>query len=235
MSIGPFLDRLFVLDRLTFGPAGMPMPRAGWRMTARSCRGPSSGSPPAERLPTAAAARLELDDGAAGLVPLSMYIAIPALPPARWFGHNLASLNRTLPELSLHGLGSMTKALALKCFRCREQIGATQWGSPALHIHARFGPLELLTAWTPAHSDPATLTYRVAVTDEKLRFALGDPDARLETVPATDAVSAGDERAMQRLQERLEAGERFVITGPPLEEGGTVRVPIARIHHGGTE
>jgi hypothetical protein len=227
LSIGPFLDRLFVLDRLTFGPEGMPMAR--W--VAYDCAGLPGAifgfAARAESLPPAVARRLELADGSTGLVPLSMYIAIPVRPPDQWFGHNLASLNTVVPELGLKGLGSMTKALALRVFGCRAQLGATQWDSVALHIHTRFGPLELLTAWTPAHSEPGTLTYRVMVTEQTLRFALGDPDARLPRREATMIVAAEDEPAMRGLQERIEAGARYVITGPPRHENGGISVPVA--------
>jgi hypothetical protein len=225
-----FLDRLMTLDRLTFGPEGMPMPRwifyEGSEMTGGifgfACR--------AESLSRDLAARLDLAPGDAGLFPLSMYIAIPARPPGTWFGHNLASLNRVLPELALRGLASMTKAVALVAYRCRRQVGATQWDSAALHIHTRFGPLELLSAWTPAHADPATLTYAVDLTETRLRHALGDPEAALDVPPPDFHVTAGDEPAMRRLQARVEAGERFVVAGPPRRDpdGGPVSVPVAR-------
>ncbi len=223
-----FLDRLEILDRLTFGPEGMPMPRWIFYEAAEipgaifgfGCR--------AESLAAPLARRLELAGSGSELVPLSMYIAIPLRPPDAWFGHNLASLNRVLPELGLRGLGSMTKALALKVFRCRTQVGATQWDSSALHIHCRFGPLELLTAWTPAHAFPATLTYRVELTDERLRHALGDASAAV-SVPKTDREVAVDDVArMQELQRHLEDGSHYVITGPPRRRpDGSVAVPLA--------
>lgn len=223
-----FLDRLQTLDTLTFGPEGMPMPR--WLFYEASglpgaifgfaCR--------AEALTAPLAARLELDEEFKGLMPLSMYIAVPAGAPDVWFGHNLASLNRVLPELELRGLGSMTKAMALKVFRCRRQLGATQWDSAAVSLHSRFGPLELLTAWTPAHTEPGTLTYRIEPGDTGLRRALGDPEADVAFPEAELEIATGDVDAMQRLQMRIEAGERFAIAGPPITRAdGTVVVPVA--------
>jgi hypothetical protein len=226
---GRFLDRLETLDRITFGPEGMPMPRWLFYEAAALPGGIFGFAAPAETLPPAVANRLEVGDGHTGLVPLSMYIAIPARPPDTWFGHNLASLNRTVPELGLHGLGSITKAFALECFRCRRLVGATQWDSPALHVHLRFGPLELLTAWTPAHGEPGTLTYRVTLTDERLRHALGDPAATVAHPPADLEVAAGDVETMQRLQVELEAGARYAIVGPPrVRPDGSVAVPVAK-------
>lgn len=223
-----FFDRLSTLDRLTFGPEGMPMPRWVFYEGAEVPGGIFGFAHRAERLASDLAPRLELGESDTGLVPLSMYIAIPARPPDAWVGHNLASLNPLLPELNLHGLASMTKAMALKVFRCRHQIGATQWSSAALHIHTRFGALELLSAWTPAHADPASLTYQIEVTDETIRAALGDPSITLPVHQTTLEITPGDEDAMQALQQRIEAGERFWIPGPPRQRAdGTVVVPVS--------
>ena len=130
----------------------------------------------------------------------------------------------------MKGLASVTKALALKTFRAAEQIGATQWDSEALFIHTRFGPLDLVTAWTPAHSEPPTLTYRFDVTDDNMRAAMGDPTVKL---PAPDPagvfeVSADDHAAMQELQQKIEQGGAYVIAGPPRRHEGVWRVPVAK-------
>ena len=224
-----FLDRLGTLDALTFGPEGMPMPR--WLFhDASAIPGAIVGfAARAEGLAPPLLERLRLGADASGLVPLSMFIAIPVVPPTVWYGHNLASLNRQLPELSLGGLASITKAVGLRCVRCDTQIGATQWASNALHVHAKLGVLELLTAWTPAHADPATLTYRVAISDTGLRVALGDPVAVSPPRPdATMHVGTHDTDAMRALQARIEAGERLAIVGPPRTgDDGRVRVPVS--------
>ena len=224
-----FLLLLQTLDRLTFGPEGMPMPRWVFYDCAEVPGAIFGFGRRASTLPPAVRNALGLEPGETGLVPFSMFVAIPVRPPGTWFGHNLASLNPVFPALRLKGLASVTKALALKCFGCTEQIGATQWDSEALFIHTRFGPLDLVTAWTPAHSEPGTLTYRIDLTDERLRHALGDPGARV-AVPEPDfEVAASDEAAMRELQRRIEAGERFVVAGPPRRHAGEQRVPVARV------
>ncbi len=224
-----FLHLLQTLDRLTFGPEGMPMPR--WVFyDAAEIPGAIFGFGMRPRaLPPRVLEQLEVEAGEDVLVPFSMYIAIPVRPPAVWFGHNLASLNPTFPSLGLKGLASITKALGLATFRCQVQIGATQWDSTALHIHTRFGPLELVTAWTPAHSEAATLTYRVPITEVSLRSALGDPAVTLERPEPDFEIQAGDEAAMQALQARIEAGERFVIPGPPRRAAQGQAVPVAAL------
>ena len=130
-----FLDRLCSLDALTFGPEGMPMPRWLFYEASALPGGIFGFAIRAERLEGPVRERLRVPARAGGLVPLSMYIAIPADPPGVWYGHNLASLNRVAPELGLSGLATITKAVGLRCFRCAEQLGATQWASRALHVH----------------------------------------------------------------------------------------------------
>jgi hypothetical protein len=224
-----FLLLLQTLDRLTFGPEGMPMPRWVFYNCAEIPGAIFGLARRSEELPRSVQSALGLEPGESTLVPFSMYIAIPIRPPEVWFGHNLASLNPTFPALRLRGLASITKALALKVFRCKTQIGATQWDSDALHIHTRFGPLDLVTAWTPAHSEAETLTYRVDLTDQNLAHALGDPSASID-YPATDfEIAAGDADAMQTLQRRIEAGEEFVVTGRPRRHEGRLRVPVAQV------
>ncbi|WP_428265356.1 hypothetical protein [Haliangium sp.] len=229
MSSERFLRRLQTLDRLTFGPAGMPMPRWVFYNCAELPGAIFGFGRPAESLPASVREALELSPDEAGLVPFSMYIAIPVEPPHTWVGHNLASLNPVFPNLGMKGLASITKALGLKVFRCRTQLGATQWSSQALHIHVRFGPLALRTAWTPAHSEPNTLTYLVHLDDEALRHACGDPSATLAYPAPTLEIAADDHGAMQELQRRVEAGERFAVVGPPRRHGQIARVPIARL------
>lgn len=225
-----FLLLLQTLDRLTFGPEGMPMPRWVFYDCAEIPGAIFGFAKRAEDLSLSVRDALGLYPEETGLVPFSMYIAIPIHPPEIWFGHNLASLNPTFPALGLRGLASITKALGLVAFRSTQQIGATQWDSDALHIHTRFGPLDLLTAWTPAHLESATLTYRLHVTDQAVRHALGDPDAHMPYPEPHFEIEADDFGEMQELQARIEDGERFVVAGPPRRHGRSRRVPVARIN-----
>ncbi|MCL4221847.1 MAG: hypothetical protein KJZ65_10820 [Phycisphaerales bacterium] len=219
------LHRLVRLDRLTFGPEGMPMPR--WLFVDGSALpGVISGlGIRADELPPRAVQRLGLEARPSDLVPLAMYIAVPARPPLVWYGHNLASLNRQLPEMELGGLATLTKALGLSIMRCTTQIGATQWTSAALHVHARFGPMELLTAWTPAHANPATLTYKLELDESLLeRVAQGIRPGMVTEDPFW--IEPRDHDAIRALEERIERGKRFAVVGPPDRKG---RVPVAPV------
>ncbi len=224
-----FLDRLQRLDVVTFGPEGLPMDK--W--VAFDCAqlpGFTYGfCLPVEQLEERERAAFELPDDAEGWVPVSTYIAIPMFEDGCWFGHNLASLNRAFPWRGLHHLASVTKAMALRAFGCQRFIGATQWTSMALHIHTRFGPLTLDTAYTPAHSKPETLTYSFTVTEESLRAALGDPAVELARPSADFELSAEDVEGMQRLQRRIEEGERYVLVNRPRVVEGHIVHPIARV------
>jgi hypothetical protein len=226
-----FLHLLHQLDGLTFGPEGMPMPKWVFYDCSELPGAIFGFGCPAERLWPEARALFALEPGERGLVPLSMYIAIPMAQPGVFFGHNLASAAPRLREVGvaqpLAGLGSLTKGLALRAFGVRHFWGATQWHSAALFIHSKFGPLRLATAWTPAHTEPATLTYGVDIDAEVLRASMGDPSVRLPRPAPTLWIDDRDHNAMIALQDRIEAGERFVVTGPPERIGGGQRVPIA--------
>ena len=215
------------LDGRTFGPEGMPMDR--W-VFYDCCYMPGlifGFGVPVAQLSDHAREVLAVPDEYVGLVPYSMYIAIPMAPRGAWMGHNLASIGRMLPEEKLGGLGTLTKSIALKCFGVREFFGATQWSSTALYIHTKVGPLDLLTAYTPAHSEARTLTYGFAVDDESLLAAIGAPGIHAERPEADLWIDAGDTEAMIALQDRIEAGERFVIPGPPRRSGTSVSVPVS--------
>jgi len=170
---------------------------------------------------------LQVPDDYTGLVPFSVYIAIPTYQERVWFGHNLASVTSLLPAADLRGLGALTKAVALKVYRAAEQVGATQWSSRALFVHTRLGPLELETAWTPAHGDNETLTYRVRIDDVALRYLARDSSVRVKALEPTEWIRSDDVEAMKALQERIEAGEKVAICGRPEIDESIYRVPLA--------
>lgn len=235
MESEAFLKLLHRLDGLTFGPEGMPMPRWVFFDCAEMPGAIYGLARRANDLWPRAREMFKLPEGYDGLVPLSMYVAIPMHRQGMWFGHNLSSLAPVLEregatDVDLRGLGSLTKGLALKALGVKQFWGATQWLSKALHIHVKFGPLDLSTAYTPAHSEHETLTYGFRVTDEKLRASMGDSSVHLER-PAPDFWLDGhDVPAMIALQDRIEAGERFVIPQAPKRTGETgVQVPIAQV------
>lgn len=230
-----FLDLLHKLDGLTFGPEGMPMPKWVFYDCSEVPGAIYGLARPARTLWPKVRELFGVPADYDGLVPVSMYVAIPMHRPGVWFGHNLSSLApvfrrlQLLPDLDLAGLGSLTKGLALECFGVHEFWGATQWLSKALFIHVKFGPLALQTAWTPAHSEHETLTYGFAVTPAKLRASMGDPTVTLPRPPVDFWLDGRDTSAMIALQDRLEAGEAFCIPQAPRhtrQEDGEVEVLV---------
>ena len=223
MASATFLDFLQRLDALTFGPEGMPMDKWVFYDCAELPGYIYGFATEASDLTAHEREVFAVPASYDGPVPLSMYIAIPMHDRGAWFGHNLASLNRTFPERRLQGLGTMTKAIALRAFRVERFYGATQWTSKALYIHTKFGPIDLHTAWTPAHSIAATLTYGFDVDERCLRAAVGDPDAVMPRPEPDFWLDSRDEPGMQALQARIEGGERFVLCdGPSAQEGHAV-------------
>jgi len=226
-SNAEFFFQLQRLDRLTFGPEGMPMARWVFTNMAELPGFIYGFAIPVTELSTAERVVLEVPAGYRGPVSISMYIAVPTRAAGVWFGHNLASLNSLLPARDLKGLGTLTKVLGLAAFRAETAMGATQWKSKALHIHARLGPLRLLTAWTPAHSIPQSLTYSWPVSSETLRaLKVGSPSPHKR--PASNRwLAEGDEASMRALQAELERGaEAWLVARPEASPTGGTRLPL---------
>ena len=65
------------------------------------------------------------------------------------------------------GLGLRAKALGLRLHEAATQVGVTQYGNPALRIHATFGPLDVVYPRVPGHVHPdRSLVYRVRVPED---------------------------------------------------------------------
>lgn len=230
VSSEPFLAALERLDALTFGPEGMPMPRWVFYDCSELPGAIFGLGVAAQDVPISVREVYRISDHYKGLLPFSMYIAIPMFRRGDWFGHNLCSISPTLPDLGLGGLGSVTKALALKCFRVQHFFGATQWDSTALFIHTKFGALDLMTAFTPAHSEEKTLTYHFPVTDERLASAMDTTKTDAGRSVADFYIHIDDTPAIVDLQDQIEAGFQFRIPGPPEpDSNGGLRVPIVRL------
>ena len=228
LARAPFLDRLCALDAAAFGPEGMPMPRWIFLDGGELTGGVVGFGLAADALPAPWREALCVPDDHVGLVPVSMYIAIPTAESGAWVGHNLSSLAARVRDPALRGLGSLTKAVALRLLRTRTQIGAAQWDSPALRVHARLGALEVISAWTPAHGKPWTVTYRARIDEPALLHLARDPRGAVDFPAPSLWLASDDHAARGMLQDRIEAGERFRFAGRPEPlEGGGQRIPLA--------
>lgn len=222
----PVTDALLRLDAATFGAGETPMPMPRWVLFDCASLpglvlglGARAGALPDDvraHYGSGAGARSPARDDDA-FVPLSMWAAIRAHGDGAWFGHNLASANVLSERPRWPKLALLTKALGLAASRAREQRGATQWASPSLGLHLRFGPLELLAADLPAHSVRASLAYRLAPTARGLARALGGATEAAPGASAPDrwerTLARGDVAAQRALHAELERGARWAIVG----------------------
>ena len=98
------------------------------------------------------------------------------------------------------------------------------WDSPATAVHVKFGPVRLETAYTPAHSYPASFTCRHPCDDATLERVLS---AELAEVPRVSRwIAADDEGALRALQRRIERGAVVELAGPPVMRRGRRVVPV---------
>ncbi len=227
VSSGPFLGVLQRLDELTFGPVGMPMPKWVFYDCAEVPGGIFGFGLPTAEVPEWVRRALRVEADYDGLVPLSMLVTIPMLAPGAWHTYTLCSINEVAPGAAPAGLRLFTCAAGLAAVGTTTSYGATQWRSSKLYAQTRFGPLELLTAWTPAHSDPQTLTFRVDITPERIDRALsGAPIRPPAGAGPLRMIDCDDTAALRSLQTEIEAGASYLVTGPPVIDGSYTRVPI---------
>jgi hypothetical protein len=214
------VDGLHRLDALTFGDQEMLMPR--WVLfDCGSFPGVVYGfGRRAGALPEAVRAHYGVLGRDDAFVPLSMWVAVRCAEDGAFFGHNLSSANLLLTgEHRLPGLATITKALGIVLSRARAQYGATQWTSPSLGLHLQLGDMDLLSAFTPAHTHPDTLAYRIDVDAARLRACLREGFSRSPPLPDR-TLDAGDSPAILALHDEIEAGARFrLVHAAPTATG----------------
>jgi len=230
-----FLSVLRRYDAVTFGPFGMQMPQWVFYDCAVMPGAVFGLGTRASLLEPWAREALGLPPDYDGLVPLSAFIAIPMLegaterrddaPPPSWLVYTLHSINAVSPGIGPEGLLELTFALGLRVFPIKTLYGVSQWRNPRLGVYAGLGPLELMTAYTPAHSLPRTLCFRAPVASVALDSLLVGPS----NAPAPNAfLDVDDVPALRRLQTEIEEGVRYDLVGPPQTRGTYVLAPLFR-------
>ena len=222
-----FLNILQRLDDLTFGAKGLLMPRWVFYDCAEVPGGIFGFARPAAEVPEWTRRALNVDPTYEGMIPLSMYVGIPMLEPGAWLTYTLASLNAVAPGAGPAGLLLLTEVAGLDLFEIETCWGVSQWRSPKLEARLATGPLELITAWTPGHSDPHTLTYRFTVTQEKLEMALTERPPPLPD--DVQWVDCDEEAELRALQSKLEEGRHFELVGIPVSDGSYTRAPVREV------
>ncbi len=152
-------------------------------------------------------------------VPLSMWVAIRCAEEGAWFGHNLSSANVVLDAgESIAGLATITKVLGVKVTRAAKQYGATQWDSTSIGLHLRLGDMQLLSAFTPAHTHPETFAYRIDVDDRVLTRSLL-AGWRAEAARGERTLAADDHAGIERLHHDIERGEQWTLVRAERRDG----------------
>lgn len=225
----PFLKMLRRLDELTFAPLGMPMPNWVFYDCAVMPGAVFGLSVPAKDLEPWVRAVMEIDEDYDGPVPVSMFIAIPMMERESWFVYTLCDINQVAPGAAPSGTLQYTFGLGLQVFKMTKIYGTLQWRSACVDEVVRLGALELITAYTPAHSFRRTLTYSVKLTKQKMKQVLSDEVIRGGMPVATHVLDVDDEDMLRKIQEELEEGVRWEIVGESFRKGAYTQIPMRRI------
>src|SRR5665213_2610050 len=161
-----FADQIMRLESRAFAATNMPMPRWVFYDCA-IMPGFVAGFAMHRSIASEEILSLLQPKDSTEWLPISLFIIIPAMAQKEWIAHNLCSMNSLIsPPSQVYGLGFLTKAFGLWYANVEMLCGITQWASPAVRLHTHYGDFEVLTAYTPVHSYPRTLTYRM-VTDAR--------------------------------------------------------------------
>ena len=226
------------LDELTFGPFGMQMPSWVFYDCAVIPGAFFGIGMRPEKLEPWALEALQVPAGYDGLVPVSQVIAIPMLSgfgrgvPDNWLMYSAESINQVSPGLAPAGLLKLTLALGLRVFPVNTLYGTTQWRSHKLSTYLDLGPFELVTAYTPAHSLPRTLSFRIDIEHTHLITLLAGPRTHPAAEPPNAWLDPEDTAHLRALQAEIEEGTKVHVVGHPAYYGSRVRVPLHKVAPG---
>ncbi len=223
MSSGPFLDLIQHLDSRCYTVLQMRMPRWAFYDCGELPGAIIGLGRRAAELGPEVLRALEVPEDYTGLVPLTMFVAIPTLEAGHWLGHTINSIREVMDAGPTEGARRLTVAIALSALRAVRFTATTQWASDQLDVIAHFGPLELLAAWVPQHDKPGTCVVRAECDEAKLDRALSSdpPTARFSRV-----VDPDNETALIGLHQDIEAGSRVFVSSVTFERNGGRRVPL---------
>jgi len=223
-----FVCLLRNLDQMSFGTLGMAMPQWVFYDCGVMPSAIFGFAGPAGSLEPWVRRALQVTDDDDQPVPLSSFIAIPMPEKGSWFTHTLCSLTQVCAGAAPEGLASLSLGLGLRMLKVETLYGTIQWRSDRMSRFTRLGPLEVITAYTPAHSMKRTLTWRLPIRRNQVEAALSSPGVSPASPPATHMLDVDDVDALLAMQEELEAGIGYSIVGPPIRRGSIVQVPLCR-------
>lgn len=218
-----FFGLIHRLDSLTFGHQGMGMDKWVFFDCSAMPAGIFGFGIKKEKLNQDFLEMLAVKEDYEGLVPVSMFMAIPTSDRGRWFGHNLSSLNSFMRH-KYPGLGLLTKAFACRAFKIEWCYGATQWGSSALEIHSQLSNMKLKASYLPAHTHPNSLCYLSHYSLENIEGALSGK--KREAASWDLMLNSKDFPRQKKMQQDIERGLGVEICARPLHEGSDVFYPV---------
>ena len=206
-----FGNQILQLEAQAFGPSNMAMPRWVFFDCAVTPGFVAGFAIRTKAMDPALRAKLNLQD-THEWTPLSLFIIIPTMSrEGEWVAHNLCSANALLPKgQGFYGLGFLSKAFGLWYANVNICCGFTQWGNAAIKLHSYYGPFQILTAYTPLHSYPRTLSYRVKVNPKMWgNFFSKEPLAEFDSYfkDSGKTIAPKRDESLIRLQRDLESGE----------------------------
>lgn len=231
------LGMLRLVDRLTYGPYGMQMPDWVFYDCAVMPGAVFGLGMRVSKLERWAIEAMKVPDGYTGLVPVTQFIAIPMLegfsghdqPVSNtWLMYSMGGINQVSPGMAPNGVFKLTLVLGLQVFPIRRLYGTTQWRSPKLGHYADLGPIELVTAYTPAHTMPRTLSFRIDLQSSHMLSPLASPRVHPHAPPPNAVLNPDDVGELMALQRDIEAGWRVRIVGHPATYGAHTRVALHR-------
>lgn len=222
-----FFKLVHKLDSLTFGHQGMGMDKWVFFDCSAMPAGIFGFALPKDKVSEKLLKIFEVPDNYQGLIPVTMYMAIPTSDRNRWFGHNLSSLSKFLDQ-EVRGIGLLTKAFACQVFQIDLCYGATQWGSAALEIHTQLSDMKLKAAYLPAHTHKNSLCYVSDYSLGQLELALNGEKRISRNYDIL--VEAQDLVAQKEIHQKIENGEEYVINGRPIHKGDEIFYPLKKIN-----
>ena len=225
----PFLHLVQNLDRLTFGPLEMTMPKWVSYDAGIMPSGIFGFCGAAQQLDDWVRRAMQVPSDYQGQVPLTQFIAIPTPERNAWYLHTISSLNQVcMGAAAPANLTLLTVCLGVRVFRMEKLYGATQWRSSRLGIYIGLGPLEIVTAYTYNHSVKKSVTWRLDVQRSLVEAALINDGASVAALPATHMLDVDDVEALKHIQAEIEEGIKYHIVGKPTTRGSIVQVPVRR-------
>ena len=221
---GRFIQLVKHLDELAYGPVGFSMPDWVFYDCAVMPGAVFGFARRAADVPLWVRRVLGVPADHDGLVPMSMFTAIPMVGREAALVYTLCSINQVAAGAAPEGLWRLTLAFGTRSLGFSRMVATTQWRSSQLGLYSGLGPLELITAWTPAHDNPATVTFSVT-TDAYARERLLRGDI-IGPEGVHRYIDADDYEAMKALQAELEAGARIAVAGPAEIRGSDTRIPL---------